>query len=163
MNEEAQDLEPLLPAKHSFLARWLPLYSYLLVAGVTLAALVPFSGKAFHIDDTLFLFAAKQIVKPALDPDGFQLVWKTTLQPMSRVTENPPLACYYAALVGRLAGWQAGPSRRCIWGFSFRRWRFCWGHIVWPGGVLNFLCSPLWSRCFRRVFWFQRPASCATP
>ncbi len=105
MNGEARDLEPLLPAERSFLARWGPLCSCLLLAAITLAALIPFSDKAFHIDDTLFLFAAKQIVKHPLDPYGFQLVWNTTLQPMSRVTENPPLACYYAAFVGSLAGW----------------------------------------------------------
>jgi hypothetical protein len=68
-------------------------------------SLIPFSAKAFNVDDTLFLFAAKQIVKQPLDPYGFQLVWNKTAERMADVTMNPPLACYYAALAGRIAGW----------------------------------------------------------
>ena len=79
--------------------------SYLILVAATLLCLIPFSGKAFHIDDTLFLFAAKQIVQHPLDPYGFNVVWNKTLERMSDVTKNPPLACYYAALVGATAGW----------------------------------------------------------
>ena len=85
--------------------QWPARRSYMLVALATILCLVPFSGKAFHVDDTLFLFAAQQIVKHPLDPYGFQLVWNTTLERMADITKNPPLACYYGAGVGRLAGW----------------------------------------------------------
>lgn len=87
------------------LQSWPASWCYAALVAVTLLCLIPFSGKAFHIDDTLFLFSAKQIVQHPLDPFGFQVVWNTTAERMSDVTKNPPLACYYAALIGITAGW----------------------------------------------------------
>ncbi len=72
---------------------------------LTLLCLLPFSGKAFHIDDPLFVWAAQQITRHPLDPYGFKVVWYATQMSMSEVTKNPPLASYYAALVGSIAGW----------------------------------------------------------
>ena len=72
---------------------------------LTLICLLPFSGKAFHADDPLFIRAAQQITRHPLDPYGFSIVWYEYEMPMSRVTQNPPLASYYAAMVGSLAGW----------------------------------------------------------
>ena len=89
----------------SFLARWSSRHSYLLLAAVTLLSLLPFSGRAFHVDDPLFVWAGQQIVKHPLDPYGFQVVWDNFSEPMSEITKNPPLACYYAAAVGSIAGW----------------------------------------------------------
>jgi hypothetical protein len=71
----------------------------------TAACLLPFAGRAFHMDDTLFLMAARQIVQHPFDPYGFKVVWYTVEMPMSAVTKNPPLASYYAALAGVIAGW----------------------------------------------------------
>jgi len=76
-----------------------------LLAVSVLAFLLPFVNKAFHMDDPLFLWCAQHIVKHPLDPYGFRLVWYATEMPMSEVTKNPPLACYYAALAGYLGGW----------------------------------------------------------
>jgi 4-amino-4-deoxy-L-arabinose transferase-like glycosyltransferase len=73
---------------------------------LTLVCLLPFSGKAFHADDPLFIRAAQQIVKHPLDPYGFEMVWYEYQMPMSRVTQNPPLASYYMAAVGSIAGWR---------------------------------------------------------
>jgi 4-amino-4-deoxy-L-arabinose transferase-like glycosyltransferase len=87
------------------LEEWKPTYSPILLVALTLACLLPFIDKAFHIDDTLFVMAAKQIVKHPLDPYGFHLVWVATDLPMWAVTKNPPLASYYIAIVGALAGW----------------------------------------------------------
>jgi 4-amino-4-deoxy-L-arabinose transferase-like glycosyltransferase len=67
--------------------------------------LLPFSGRAFHIDDTLFIRAAQQIAKHPLDPYGFQINWDGVLTSMADVTQNPPLSSYYTALVGTLFGW----------------------------------------------------------
>ncbi len=72
---------------------------------LTLLCLLPFSGKAFHIDDPLFIWAAQQITKHPLDPYGFKVVWYASQMSMSEVTKNPPLGSYYAALVGSIAGW----------------------------------------------------------
>ncbi len=88
-----------------FVERWSSSYSYALLGGLTIACLLPFSGRAFHVDDTLFVMAARQIVRHPLDPYGFSLIWNTSLERMADVTKNPPLACYYGAAVGRIAGW----------------------------------------------------------
>ncbi|MBZ5615071.1 MAG: glycosyltransferase family 39 protein [Acidobacteriia bacterium] len=96
---------PPSPGKILFVGHWSSSCSYALLAGLTIACLLPFSGRAFHVDDTLFVMAARQIVRHPLDPYGFSLVWNTSLEQMVDVTKNPPLACYYGALVGRLAGW----------------------------------------------------------
>lgn len=76
-----------------------------LLATLTLLCLLPFSGKAFHVDDILFVSAARQIVQHPLDPYGFKIVWYRFAMPMAEVTKNPPLASYYGALVGVVAGW----------------------------------------------------------
>jgi Dolichyl-phosphate-mannose-protein mannosyltransferase len=77
---------------------------YLLLTGITLAFLVPFSGKPFHMDDPLFVWAAENIVHHPLNPYGFDVVWYTTAAPMWWVAKNPPLASYYGALITLLAG-----------------------------------------------------------
>ena len=78
---------------------------WLLLTLATLACLLPFSTKAFHMDDPLFLWSAQQIVHHPWNPYGFDLVWYFIRMPMWAVTKNPPLTCYYAALIGSIAGW----------------------------------------------------------
>src|SRR5438046_4790284 len=82
-----------------------PAGAYFLLAALTVLCLVPFSGRAFHIDDTLFIWAAQNIIKHPFNPYGFQLIWDSTQVRMSEVTQNPPLASYYMALAGRVVGW----------------------------------------------------------
>ncbi len=72
---------------------------------VTILCLVPFVGKAFHIDDPLFIWAGKQIQTNPFDFYGFTVNWYGWEMPMSQVTKNPPVACYYISLVGSLFGW----------------------------------------------------------
>jgi Dolichyl-phosphate-mannose-protein mannosyltransferase len=79
--------------------------SYLLLTLATLLCLLPFVTKALNVDDPLFIRAAQQIAKHPLNPYGFQLNWGMTLARMSEITKNPPLASYYAALIGSIAGW----------------------------------------------------------
>ncbi len=57
------------------------------------------------MDDPLFLWSAQQIEHHPSNPYGFDLVWYFIRMPMWAVTKNPPLASYYAALVGSIAGW----------------------------------------------------------
>jgi 4-amino-4-deoxy-L-arabinose transferase-like glycosyltransferase len=75
------------------------------LALVTLAALLPFLAKPFNIDDPLFLWAAKQIHAHPGNPYGFNVEWGWREFPMAKVTENPPLACYYLALAAGIFGW----------------------------------------------------------
>lgn len=80
-------------------------HPYWTLALVTAAALLPFLAKPFNIDDPLFLWAARQIQAHPGDPYGFNVEWGFREFPMSHVTENPPLACYYLALVAGVFGW----------------------------------------------------------
>jgi 4-amino-4-deoxy-L-arabinose transferase-like glycosyltransferase len=72
---------------------------------VTLGLLLPFVGKAFHIDDPMFLWTAEQISVSPTDFFGFDVNWYGFTQPIQEVNKNPPLVSYYLALVAGLAGW----------------------------------------------------------
>jgi 4-amino-4-deoxy-L-arabinose transferase-like glycosyltransferase len=77
----------------------------LLTAALTAGALLPFLGKPVHVDDPLFVWAARRILVAPWDPYGFQVSWYEWAQPMHEVTKNPPLAAYLLALGGALLGW----------------------------------------------------------
>jgi hypothetical protein len=74
-------------------------------AAIVIIALVPFANKAFHIDDTLFIAAAKHIQSNPTDFYGFNINWYGSEMPMAEVAKNPPLVCYYIALVAKFFGW----------------------------------------------------------
>src|SRR4051794_16201447 len=90
----------------------------------TLALLLPFLNKAFHIDDTLFLRSAEQIQKHPLDFYGFNINWFETSKPMVEAFWNPPLLCYALAIAAKLTGWHEFglhavllvPALAFIWG-----------------------------------------------
>jgi hypothetical protein len=105
---------------------------------LTLACLVPFANKAFHIDDTLFLRAAQQIQQHPADFYGCTMNWFGTPQPMVQVFDNPPLTCYYIALVAAVTGWSEValhlafllPALAAVWGtFSLAR-QYCKRPVV---------------------------------
>ena len=72
---------------------------------LTVALLLPFAGKAFHIDDPLFVWTARHITAHPLDFYGFSVNWTGTSTPMAAETKNPPLAAFLLALVGSVGGW----------------------------------------------------------
>jgi len=76
----------------------------IILAAATVALLLPFAGKAFHVDDTLFLWTARQILEKPWDFYGFQANWDGYLVPATDIIKDPPLAAYYLALAGSLAG-----------------------------------------------------------
>ena len=78
----------------------------LVLAAVTVACLLPFAGKAFHVDDPLFVWNAQQIQSRPFDFYGFSVNWYGTVMPMHEITKNPPLACYYLAMIGTIANWR---------------------------------------------------------
>lgn len=80
-------------------------FHYLFLAVASLACLLPFSGKAFNIDDTLFIYVARQITQHPLDPFGFKVNWFLDAVPVAYETKNPPLASYYIAVAARMVGW----------------------------------------------------------
>jgi 4-amino-4-deoxy-L-arabinose transferase-like glycosyltransferase len=74
------------------------------LALATAACLLPFAGKAIHMDDPLFVWAAHHIQTKWWDPYGFDVNWYGWIMPMHEVTKNPPLASGYLALVLALFG-----------------------------------------------------------
>lgn len=78
---------------------------YVLLAVALLACLVPFSGKAFNVDDTLFIYVARQITRHPLDPFGFKVNWFLDAAPIAHETKNPPLASYFIAAAAGFVGW----------------------------------------------------------
>ena len=97
---------------------------YIVLAVAALACLVPFSGKAFNIDDTLFIYEARQIAQHPLDPFGFKVNWFLDAIPMAYETRNPPLASYYSAAAAVFVGWSERalhlafllPALATVWG-----------------------------------------------
>src|SRR5437870_13054729 len=62
-----------------------PAGAYFLLAALTILCLVPFSSRAFHTDDTLFIWAAQNITKHPFNPYGFQLNWELTKVRMAEI------------------------------------------------------------------------------
>ena len=116
--------------------------SLLILTAVTLGCLLPFIGKAFHIDDPLFVWCARHLQTHPVDFYGFNVNWEGHEAAMSSVTRNPPLACYYLALIGALAGWSevalhAGfllPALAVVIGTFFLARNFC-SHPLWAALV----------------------------
>jgi len=96
----------------------------IILAVATVVCLVPFSGKAFNVDDTLFVYVARQITHHPLDPYGFQINWYRSAVPMAVETKNPPLAAYYLAAAAGIVGWSERalhlafllPALAVVWG-----------------------------------------------
>jgi 4-amino-4-deoxy-L-arabinose transferase-like glycosyltransferase len=77
----------------------------ILLAAASLAALLPFTGKAFNVDETLFLWLGRHIQTSPFDFYGFSVHWTGTPAPMYAVTQNPPLTGYTIAAAAALFGW----------------------------------------------------------
>ena len=86
--------------------------AFLAIVAVT-AALVPFLNKAFHIDDSLFLWMAQQVSQHSTDPYGFSVNWYVSAKPMFSIMQNPPLNAYYIALAAKFLGWSFPCPRGC--------------------------------------------------
>jgi hypothetical protein len=66
--------------------------------------LVPFLSKPLHIDDPMYVWAAKHVLHHPLDPYGFAVNWGRATEPMFNAMQNPPLMCYYLAGMMLLLG-----------------------------------------------------------
>jgi 4-amino-4-deoxy-L-arabinose transferase-like glycosyltransferase len=77
----------------------------LIVSAATLLVLAPFLGRAFNIDETLFLKLAHHLHGEPWDFYGFSVNWIGISQQMFDVTRNPPLGGYYLAAAAALFGW----------------------------------------------------------
>lgn len=96
----------------------------LFLAAATVALLFPFVDKAFHIDDTLFLWTARQIIERPWDFYGFQGNWDGAISPATAIIKNPPIAAYYMAF----ASWLGGFSEKTLHlAFMFPAVMAVWG------------------------------------
>jgi len=66
--------------------------------------LLPFIGKAFHVDDPLFVWSASHLLSNPLDPFSVEVNWAGKNELMWDQMKNPPLVPYYEALGIRLLG-----------------------------------------------------------
>ena len=73
---------------------------------MTLACLAPFLGKAFHIDDPVYVEVAQQILRSPLDFFGSEMNWQGWLEPVAAFNKNPPGVSFYLALVGGVFGFE---------------------------------------------------------
>ena len=79
--------------------------SLLTVGAIALLVLLPFLGKAFHVDDPLFLWAARQVTAHPLDPYGLDGNWDGHTQRFFEFMQNPPGVAYYLAVAAGVVGW----------------------------------------------------------
>jgi hypothetical protein len=77
----------------------------MLLLAATVACLVPFINKPFHIDDPYFVWIAKHITSNPLDFFGFYVNWSGEELPVYLSTTNPPIVSYYMALAASILGW----------------------------------------------------------
>ncbi|WKZ33607.1 MAG: glycosyltransferase family 39 protein [Thermodesulfobacteriota bacterium] len=74
---------------------------------VSLAAvlpLLPFIDKAFHVDDTLFVWTARHILENPWDFYGFTGNWWSYESAAHDFIKNPPLTSYYIAFIALFTG-----------------------------------------------------------
>jgi 4-amino-4-deoxy-L-arabinose transferase-like glycosyltransferase len=75
------------------------------LVAASLLLLVPFLGRAFNVDEPLFLWVGRQVGAHPANPFGFAVNWNGTAMPIAEVTKNPPLVGYLIALAARVLGW----------------------------------------------------------
>lgn len=72
--------------------------SFLVIIIFVLTLTLPFSNKAVHMDDTIFLYIADQIAKDPLRPYSFHVEWGGYSGPGSHLLDTP-LIPYYIAII----------------------------------------------------------------
>jgi 4-amino-4-deoxy-L-arabinose transferase-like glycosyltransferase len=77
----------------------------LIIFVAVIAMTLPFAGKAFNVDEPLFIWAAQHAQMHPTDPYGFDVNWYGKADPMRDVMQNPPLTSYCIALAAAFVGW----------------------------------------------------------
>jgi hypothetical protein len=94
---------------------------------VALGVQIAFIQKPFHVDDTVVLHIARQILMRPLNPLSGEMDWDGTVKPTFHVTTNPPLLSYYLAL------WMlVGGEREWVMHAAMLIWQV----LLWWGMVL---------------------------
>ncbi|MGA2242438.1 MAG: glycosyltransferase family 39 protein [Verrucomicrobiota bacterium] len=84
---------------------WLATHPRIVIGLILVVCMGPFSNKAIHVDDALFVWAGEWIQHHPTDFFGSKvIVWTSTI-PMWKANCNPPLMSYFLAGVATLFGW----------------------------------------------------------
>jgi 4-amino-4-deoxy-L-arabinose transferase-like glycosyltransferase len=83
---------------------WIESHPYAVILILIALVLLPFVGKPFHLDDPMYLWAGRHIVRHPLDFYGLNVAWTGTIAPMWWLNQNPPLTSYFIALATTLVG-----------------------------------------------------------
>ena len=67
--------------------------------------LLPFVNKAFHIDDTVYLWVAQQIHQDPVNFFGFMMNWSDRDEWLYEFNKNPPGISYLLAAAALVVGW----------------------------------------------------------
>lgn len=73
----------------------------MVIIAYTLILTLPFSNKAYHIDDAAYLYIADQIIKDPLRPYSFTVEWGNSAK-SAIALNNPPLISFYIASISWL-------------------------------------------------------------
>ena len=86
------------------------------------AVLLPFLGKAFTIDDTMFLRQAEHLLSDLLHPTAFEMVWSSASVPVrnSAIIPSGPAMAYLLVPCVRLGGteWVAHLTQLLLFGLA---------------------------------------------
>ncbi len=77
-----------------------------------------FVDKAFHIDDPLFLYAARQILETPRDPFSSEIDWNGEERRMADFFSNPPGMSYYLAFLISAFGEKEWVLHLFLWPFT---------------------------------------------
>ena len=80
--------------------------------------LVPFLTKPYHVDEPLFLAAARHILQDPLHPLDFRFNWYGQTVPMDYINNTPPFFLYMLAGALKLTGGAAWAMRLCFLPFA---------------------------------------------
>ncbi|KMP11119.1 hypothetical protein UZ36_05570 [Candidatus Nitromaritima sp. SCGC AAA799-C22] len=82
----------------------IPLKHHLWILFAVSAMTIPFLDKAVHIDDTIYIYAARQILQDPLRPFDFAIDWLGTSTRAIDSLVHPPLFSYYLSLPMAILG-----------------------------------------------------------
>lgn len=82
-----------------------------IVGAFTVLLSVLFLGKAYHIDEPLYLPVARQILRDPLRPYDFRFNWYGVERPYREINNTPPLLHYALALALKVTGGGEWPMR----------------------------------------------------
>ncbi len=103
--------------------RWGTTVVLLLALGIQIA----FLNKPFHVDDTVVLHIARQILTNPLNPYAGELDWDGSVRTTFHVTTNPPLLSYVLAPFIAIRGEREWLMHAVM---------LCWQAMLWWGVVL---------------------------